>query len=84
MQYNHIEGVIVSAEFTEEHGERYRHWLEVQLEVPILPPLTVCVIMMNPSYACAEFADKSVQFMELVVFQKDFQAFKGVRPTDRC
>ncbi len=34
--------------------------------------------MMNPSYACAEFADKSVQFMELVVFQKDFQEFKGV------
>ncbi|WP_428569366.1 MAG: hypothetical protein ACP59X_11015 [Solidesulfovibrio sp. DCME] len=78
MQYNHIEGVIVTAEFTEEHGERYRHWFEVQFEVNTRPHLTACVIMMNPIYACAKFANKSVQFINRVVFQKDFPKFQGV------
>ena len=78
MRYNHIAGVNVSAEFTEENGERYRHWLEIELQAGPNNPLTACVIMMNPSYACVEFADKSVQFMERVVFQKGFPEFHDV------
>lgn len=35
--------------------------------------------MQNPSYACEEFADKSVQFMEKVVFEKGLPEFRGVR-----
>ena len=34
--------------------------------------------MMNPSYACVEHADKSVQFMERVVFLKGLPEFEGV------
>ncbi len=34
--------------------------------------------MMNPSYACVEHADKSVQFMERVVFLKGLPEFAGV------
>ncbi len=40
---------------------------------------TVCVVMQNPSYACEEFADKSVKFMETIVFEKGLPEFSGVR-----
>jgi hypothetical protein len=78
VRYNHIAGVNVTAEFAEEHGERYRYWLDIALQACPRPPLTACVIMMNPSYACVEFADKSVQFMERVVFQQELPEFEGV------
>jgi hypothetical protein len=42
-------------------------------------PKTVCAIMQNPSYACVEFADKSVQVLERVVFEKGLEEFRGVR-----
>lgn len=35
--------------------------------------------MQNPSYAGEEVADKSVQFMEKVVFQKGLPEFRDVR-----
>lgn len=34
--------------------------------------------MQNPSYASEEVADKSVQFMEKVVFEKELAEFQGV------
>jgi len=34
--------------------------------------------MQNPSYACVEFADKSVQVLERVVFEKRYEQFVGV------
>ena len=34
--------------------------------------------MQNPSYAGEDFADKSVQFMENVVFKKNFAEFEDV------
>lgn len=37
---------------------------------------TVCVIMQNPSVAGSEFADKSVQFLETLIFQKKYTEFK--------
>lgn len=36
------------------------------------------MVMQNPSYAGEDVADKSVQFMEKVVFKKELEAFKGV------
>ena len=41
-------------------------------------PKTVCAIMQNPSYACVEFADKSVQVLERVVFERNLEEFRGV------
>jgi len=35
-----------------------------------------CVVMQNPSYADEDVADKSVQFMEKIVFKKVFQSLK--------
>ena len=34
--------------------------------------------MQNPSYACVEITDKSVQVLERVIFEKDFKEFDGV------
>lgn len=39
---------------------------------------TVCVIMQNPSVAGSEFADKSVQFLETLIFQKEYPEFANV------
>ncbi|WP_297764585.1 DUF1643 domain-containing protein [uncultured Muriicola sp.] len=39
---------------------------------------TVCVIMQNPSIAGSEFADKSVQFLETLIFQKEYPEFDNV------
>ena len=79
MRHEHIEGVKVTAQFSEENGLRYRYLLEVTRKNSSPSGKTACVIMQNPSYACIEVADKSVQFMEKVVFQKGLPEFKGVR-----
>jgi hypothetical protein len=34
--------------------------------------------MQNPSYAAEEFADKSVQFLEKVIFEREMDEFQGV------
>lgn len=78
MRHNHIDGVKVTAQFSEENGLRYRYRLEVMIKDFFPSGKTACVVMQNPSYACVEFADKSVQFMEKVVFQKSLPEFKNV------
>ena len=79
MRYEHIGGVTVIAQFAEEGGLRYRYRLEINLQAEAIDEKTVCVVMQNPSYAGEDVADKSVQFMEKVVFQKGLPEFKGVR-----
>lgn len=79
MTYKHICGAIVSAEFAQEGGFRYRYRLEISSSDAATAGKTACVVMQNPSYACEEFADKSVQFMEKVVFEKGLPEFRGVR-----
>ncbi len=77
MIYRHIAGVRVRAEFSPDRKYRYR--LEVTKEGKEEGEgRTVCVIMLNPSYANEEIADRSVQFMEKVVFLKNYPDFKGV------
>ena len=39
---------------------------------------TVCAIMQNPSVANEEVADKSVQFLEKLIFEKSYPLFKHV------
>ena len=79
MSYKHIDGVDVVAHFAEEDGVRYRYRLDVTLKGSNTQGATACVLMQNPSYASEVIADKSVQFMEKVVFQKGLPEFKGVR-----
>jgi hypothetical protein len=78
MIYEHIDGVAVTAQFAWEGDLRYRYWLEVALKDAVHTGKTACVVMQNPSYANADVADKSVQFMEKVVFKKGLPEFEGV------
>ena len=78
MTYKHIGGSIVSAEFALVGGFRYRYRLEISSSDAVATGKTACVVMQNPSYACEEFADKSVQFMEKVVFERGLSEFRGV------
>lgn len=76
MTHRHISDVSVKAFFAWENGVRLRYRLEIAR--PGSSGKTTCVVMQNPSYANEEVADKSVQFMEKVVFEKGFQEFAGV------
>lgn len=77
MRYQHIPGVVVAAEFDPTRSFRYR--LEI-VKPDVSPPgKTACVVMQNPSYASESVADKSVQFMEKVVFLRGLSEFQGVR-----
>lgn len=76
MIHRHITDVSVSAEFALESGVNYRYRLEITRCNTI--GKTVCVVMQNPSYATEEVADKSVQFMEKVVFEKGLAEFQDV------
>jgi len=78
MRYEHIDGVEVTAHFSWEGESHYRNRIEITLRS--LPAgKTVCAVMQNPSYAGEDVADKSVQFLEKVVFQKGLPEFEGVR-----
>lgn len=79
MIYEHIDGVAVAAQFSWENDMRYRYRLEILLKDAAPTGKTVCVVMQNPSYAGEDVADKSVQFMEKVVFMKGLPEFEGVR-----
>ncbi len=77
MVYRHIEGTRVKAVFSD--CRKYRYRLVIDLKDAAANGKTACVIMMNPSYANEEIADRSVQFMERVVLQRGLPEFKGVR-----
>lgn len=77
MLHEHINKVNVTAWFSKDR--RYRYRLEISLKSKLLGGKTACVIMLNPSYAGEECADKSVQFMEKVVFEKGLIEFRGVQ-----
>ena len=77
MIHKHIDGVKVSAQFSKD--KKYRYRLEIVLESASVKGRAVCVVMQNPSYAGADVSDKSVQFMEKVVFQRELPEFREVR-----
>lgn len=78
MIYQHIEDVEVSAQFSLEGESRYRNRLEITLNTSGHKGKTVCAVMQNPSYAGENVADKSVQFLEKVVFKKGLPEFDNV------
>lgn len=68
MRFEHIQNVNVSAVFSPDRKFRYR----LTVEKPgAHAGKTVCVIMQNPSVANEDQADKSVQFLEKLVFEKN-------------
>ena len=77
MIFKHIDAVKVSAYFSKERIPRYRYRLEIVSK--LMSGKTVCAVMQNPSYAGEKVADKSVQFLEKVVFQRGLPEFRGVR-----
>ena len=79
MIYEHIDGVTATAQFAWEGNLRFRYRLEIVLKDCTPTGKTACVVMQNPSYAGEDVADKSVQFMEKVVFKKGLPEFAGVR-----
>jgi hypothetical protein len=79
MRYEHINDVEVTAQFSFENDLHYRYRLEITLKDASPTGKTACVVMQNPSYAREGVADKSVQFMEKVVFKKGLPEFEGVR-----
>ena len=79
MIFKHIDGVTVTANFALDGNLRYRYRLEIVRQQAAPTGKTVCVVMQNPSYAGEDRADKSVQFMEKVVCQKELPEFSGVR-----
>ena len=78
MRYKHIPNVIAKAEFETEGSALYRYRLEIIRVGAGESPKTACVVMQNPSYAGEEYADKSVQFMEKVVFERALPEFNGI------
>ncbi len=79
MRYEHIDGVEVTAQFSQEGDKRFRYRLEINLVDAPPNGKSVCAVMQNPSYAGEDVADKSVQFLEKVVFTKGLPEFDGVR-----
>ena len=79
--YNHIEGIQVIPQWSEEKPPLYRYKLEIKLQPGSKKGKTACVILQNPSVADEVQADKSIQFMEKVVFlHENFRnEFDGVR-----
>ncbi len=76
--YLHRPNLSVKAEFASENGSDFRYRLEMIKVEANDRPKTVCAIMQNPSYAGIEHADKSVQILERVVFEKRLEEFEGV------
>lgn len=75
MIFKHIDGVVAEAKFSPCRRFRYRLTID-KLESPM--ESAVCVIMQNPSVANSEVADRSVQFLENLIFMKEYEEFKNV------
>ena len=73
--YEHINGAFVRAYFSDCGTYRYRLTIDFQDNDG---GKCVCVIMQNPSVADAEFADRTVKFLEKLVFLEGYPEFEGV------
>jgi hypothetical protein len=78
MEYRHLSGIRAQAKFSNDGKFRYSLSLN---DLRKEPGKTVCVIMQNPSSAGEEQADKSVHFLENLIFNKGLPEFQGVH---RC
>jgi len=74
--YRHIPEVTAQASLSSCKKFRYR----LTINNPALKKgKTVCVVMQNPSVANSDIADKSAQFLEKLIFLKDYSEFKDVK-----
>lgn len=79
MTYKHIESVTVLPPWF-SRNKKFRYTLEIfKTDFKGRKGKTVTVVMMNPSYANLEVADKSVNFIEKLVFEKDYHEFDGTK-----
>ncbi|MGZ0018277.1 DUF1643 domain-containing protein [Nitrosomonas sp. wSCUT-2] len=69
---------MISTDFSSEEKPIFRYRLEARKDAASNNPRTVCAVMQNPSYASDEIADRSVQVLERVVFEKGFVEFNGI------
>ncbi len=76
--YAHRPDLQISADFSREEKPLFRYRLEASKVGACSNPRTVCAVMQNPSYACVEIADRSVQILERVVFERAMAEFKGI------
>jgi hypothetical protein len=75
--YRHIDTVGAVALFSE--CGKYRYRLDISLKITCgKDSKTVCAILQNPSVANSEIADKSVQFLEKLIFSKGLEPFRRV------
>ena len=75
MVYHHIEHIIAEALYSECGQYRYRLTIQHGTKKN---GKTVCVIMQNPSVAGNKVADKSVQFLEKLIFRMKYPQFEEV------
>lgn len=73
MIFHHIDHINATAHFSSCASFRYRLTLE---HAKREKGTTVCVIMQNPSVAGSEVADKSVHFLEKLIFKMKYPYFK--------
>jgi len=75
VNFKHLDGLKVTAVFSDCKKFRYR----LTIELPsIKNEKTICVIMQNPSDANSEVADKSVQFLEKLIFEKNYKELNEI------
>ena len=75
MRYRHLEGLEIDSTFSE--CGQFRYGLSIA-DPDKSNSKTLCVIMQNPSVADEHMADKSVQFLEKLVFKSGYKAFHKV------
>jgi len=76
MIYKHIDSVkIIPPDFSED--KKFRYKLEINLKNKDIGE-TICIIMQNPSYANEDIADKSVNFLEKLIFEKNYSEFNNI------
>ncbi len=75
MRFEHIKNIKSTAVFSIDN--KYRYVLELT-KTDMQKGKTVCAIMQNPSVANEEVADRSVQFLETLVFLDNYPQFKNV------
>lgn len=73
--FQHLQGLQVKAVFSDCCN--YRYLLKIK-KLGVVPGKRVCVIMLNPSVASEKQADKSVQFLEKLIFEKVAPHFSEV------
>lgn len=74
--YKHLEGLSVLSNFSNDG--QYRYMLEITEKHYVAKTKILCVIMQNPSCADENIADKSINFLEQLVFKKGLIIFEGV------